>query len=114
MTRKTIALMLTSLFALNACNDEKRPTTHTDEHNASTHPNIVHNSKRGDGNARTHRTPAPSAGPGPAPRPAPHRAPPPPPHNNQVHRNQANRSGGHIHIAPRPSRNPPNATTALW
>ena len=79
MTRKTIALVLTSLFALNACNDEKRPTTHTDKHNASTHPNIVHNSKRGDGNARTH-----------------------------------NRSGGHIHIAPRPSRNPPNATTALW
>ena len=75
MTRKTIALMLTSLFALNACNDEKRPTTHTDEHNASTHPNIVHNSKRGDGNARTHRTPAPSPSPAPAPQPAPNRTP---------------------------------------
>ena len=75
MTRKTIALVLTSLFALNVCNDEKRPTTHTDKHNASTHPNIVHNSKRGDGNARTHRTPAPSpsfALPRPATRAQPH------------------------------------------
>ena len=108
MTRKTIALVLTSLFALNACNDEKRPTIHTDKHNASTHPNIVHNSKRGDGNARTHRTPAPS------PSPAPNRTPNTHTNNIMVHGNQANRSGGHIHIAPRPSRNPPNATTALW
>ena len=112
MTRKTIALVLTSLFALNACNDEKRPTIHTDKHNAFTHPNIVHNSKRGDGNARTHRTPAPS--PSPTPQPAPNRTPNTHPNNIMVHGNQANRSGGHIHIAPRPSRNPPNATTALW
>ena len=112
MTRKTITLVLTSLFALNACNDEKRPTIHTDKHNASTHPNIVHNSKRGDGNARTHRTPAPS--PSPAPQPASNRTPNTHTNNNMVHGNPANRSGGHIHIAPRPSRNPPNATTALW
>lgn len=112
MTRKTIALVLTSLFALNACNDENRPTIHTDKHNAFTHPNIVHNSKRGDGNARTHRTPAPS--PSPTPQPAPNRTPNTHTNNIMVHGNQANRSGGHIHIAPRPSRNPPNATTALW
>ena len=112
MTRKTITLVLTSLFALNACNDEKRPTIHTDKHNASTHPNIVHNSKRGDGNARTHRTPAPS--PSPAPQPASNRTPNTHTNHIMVHGNQANRTGGPIHIAPRPSRNPPNATTALW
>ena len=112
MTRKTIALVLTSLFALNACNDEKRPTIHTDKHNAFTHPNIVHNSKRGDGNARTHRTPAPS--PSPTPQPPPKRTPNTPTHNKKVNGNPSHPSGGHIHIAPRPSRNPPNATTALW
>ena len=103
MTRKTIALVLTSLFALNACNDEKRPTTHTDKHNAFTHPNIVHNSKRGDGNARTHRTPAPS--PSPAPQPAPNRTPNTHTNNILVVGIQAYGSGGHIIIAHLPCRN---------
>lgn len=43
MNKKTIVLVLMSLFALNACNEEKPKTTPNDENNASTHPNLISN-----------------------------------------------------------------------
>jgi len=82
MNKKTIVLVLMSLFALNACNEEKPKTTPNNENNASTHPNLIsnrssqnngshNNQNNGNDNGRTTHTPNPQPAPSPELNPTP-------------------------------------------